>query len=632
MTMKTEITMLVGCLVAIHIGQFQVLAISNGDRVEANGTVNVRQTPAGTLLGQQTSGSLGVVIGGPTLATLNGTQYTWWDINFDTGADGWVADIGLTAVAPGAPTQNSPGNTSSPGPTISTLTPTMSWNAATGANGYGVYVEDVATSTLVYNNDSVGNVTSVTLPSNTLVAGHSYVWNMRSSDSAGYTYCTTVLYFQTQPATTYSITPNPASVNENAGHLTFTITRSSSVAAATVYASTVQDQGYSNNGYYVGILNQTVNFSVGQSTAQVSVTINDLGLTSGSETFRFIVQQNSIDPVSTYLATDNFSIYNTDVVTPPGTILAGFDTYAYPTDPVMEWLRQNSNLSWVGYYLYPAPSRNVASGGGNSWMGHFPTLSTQGWTVAPIYIGEQDPAHESQDPANSSNPSAAKGEEDGNSSEINSIGLANSAVPLLKQEGFPVGTTVYLDIETSGAQSQPELDYISAWCSAVSAAEYIPGVYCLASAFSSIAAVEPSVPFWIANPTDPSPGGTPFPTMDPSGSGVPNAIAWQYETAPSYTIAIPTSILPSGSLQVDLDVVKASQRPQSSFGAVSVSAGKLQTTLSGLYVGETVVIYSSTDLENWTPIKTNTASDSTLSFTNSINPAIIGEYFRAVVQ
>jgi len=508
----------------------------------------------------------------------------------------------------------------------------MSWNAATGANGYGVYVEDVATSTLVYNNDSVGNVTSVTLPSNTLVAGHSYVWNMRSSDSAGYTYCTTVLYFQTQPATTYSITPNPASVNENAGHLTFTITRSSSVAAATVYASTVQDQGYSNNGYYVGILNQTVNFSVGQSTAQVSVTINDLGLTSGSETFRFIVQQNSIDPVSTYLATDNFSIYNTDVVTPPGTILAGFDTYAYPTDPVMEWLRQNSNLSWVGYYLYPAPSRNVASGGGNSWMGHFPTLSTQGWTVAPIYIGEQDPAHESQDPANSSNPSAAKGEEDGNSSEINSIGLANSAVPLLKQEGFPVGTTVYLDIETSGAQSQPELDYISAWCSAVSAAEYIPGVYCLASAFSSIAAVEPSVPFWIANPTDPSPGGTPFPTMDPSGSGVPNAIAWQYETAPSYTIAIPTSILPSGSLQVDLDVVKASQRPQSSFGAVSVSAGKLQTTLSGLYVGETVVIYSSTDLENWTPIKTNTASDSTLSFTNSINPAIIGEYFRAVVQ
>src|SRR5205823_4588917 len=55
--------------------------------------------------------------------------------------------------------------------------------------------------------------------------------------------------------TTYSISPNLASVNENAGYLTFTITRSSSASAATVYASTVQDQGYANPGgnyYYVG--------------------------------------------------------------------------------------------------------------------------------------------------------------------------------------------------------------------------------------------------------------------------------------------------------------------------------------------------------------------------------------------
>jgi hypothetical protein len=187
-------------------------------------------------------------------------------------------------------------------------------------------------------------------------------------------------------------------------------------------------------------------------------------------------------------------------------------------------------------------------------MGHLSTLLAQGWTVAPIYIGEQDP-----DPGNSSNPSTTKGTEDGNSSETNSIGLPNSAVPLLRQEGFSVETTVYLDIETSGTQSQPELDYISAWCSAVGAAGYIPGVYCLASAYSSIATVEPNAPFWIANPTNPSPTGTPFPVMDPSGSGVPNAIAWQYETAPTYTIAVPTSILASGSLQVDLDVVESTQ-------------------------------------------------------------------------
>jgi hypothetical protein len=83
-------------------------------------------------------------------------------------------------------------------------------------------------------------------------------------------------------ADTWSITPNPAFVNENAGSLTFTVTRSDSSTATTVYASTVHDQGYSNSGYYVGVLNQAVNFSIGQTTAQVTVTINDLGLPNHS--------------------------------------------------------------------------------------------------------------------------------------------------------------------------------------------------------------------------------------------------------------------------------------------------------------------------------------------------------------
>ena len=43
------------------------------------------------------------------------------------------------------------------------------------------------------------------------------------------------------------------------------------------------------------------------------LTINDLGLTSGSETFRFIVQQNQSDPITTSLASTNFTINNNDV-------------------------------------------------------------------------------------------------------------------------------------------------------------------------------------------------------------------------------------------------------------------------------------------------------------------------------
>src|SRR5256885_721320 len=87
------------CL-AVWLGQGQLFAFSIGDRVQANGTVNVRASAAGTLLGTQSSGSQGAVTGGPTVATLNGTSYTWYNINFDTGTDGWVADIGLISAPP----------------------------------------------------------------------------------------------------------------------------------------------------------------------------------------------------------------------------------------------------------------------------------------------------------------------------------------------------------------------------------------------------------------------------------------------------------------------------------------------------------------------------------------------------
>ena len=115
--------------------------------------------------------------------------------------------------------------------------------------------------------------------------------------------------------TTYSISPTSPSINENAGSETFTITRSNTSQSATVYVSTVQDQGSSNpsNEFYNGLLNDPITFAAGQSSVQVPLTINDAHFTTGNETFRLIAQQNASDPTSTYLATDNFTILNNDV-------------------------------------------------------------------------------------------------------------------------------------------------------------------------------------------------------------------------------------------------------------------------------------------------------------------------------
>lgn len=60
-----------------------------GDRVQVNTTaLNVRDAASGGSLGTQALNSLGSILGGPTVAG----GYSWWNINFDIGADGWSAE------------------------------------------------------------------------------------------------------------------------------------------------------------------------------------------------------------------------------------------------------------------------------------------------------------------------------------------------------------------------------------------------------------------------------------------------------------------------------------------------------------------------------------------------------------
>src|SRR5687768_10945675 len=92
-------------------------------------SVNVRAAAAGTVVGSQNSGQAGVVTSGPVVKALNGTTYTWYAVNWNTGADGWSADSYIGPVAPAAPKLVSPGGMSSLGPVLTTLSPTLSWNA-----------------------------------------------------------------------------------------------------------------------------------------------------------------------------------------------------------------------------------------------------------------------------------------------------------------------------------------------------------------------------------------------------------------------------------------------------------------------------------------------------------------------
>lgn len=127
-----------------------------------------------------------------------------------TGSGGGCSLTGVT------PTLSSPGTTSSPGPTISNSTPTLSWNALSGAAMYGVYVRDMGTNTLVVNNNCATSGTSYTLPSGTLSSSGQYRWAVIAYDACNST-CqsnqATQFYFQTpgNPCSLTGVTPTLSS-------------------------------------------------------------------------------------------------------------------------------------------------------------------------------------------------------------------------------------------------------------------------------------------------------------------------------------------------------------------------------------------------------------------------------------
>ncbi len=69
-----------------------------GGRVQTIEKVNVRSAPlsSGTVLGTQPKASQGGIVGGPWYWN----QQWWWQINFDNGTDGWVAQGKLKKVVP----------------------------------------------------------------------------------------------------------------------------------------------------------------------------------------------------------------------------------------------------------------------------------------------------------------------------------------------------------------------------------------------------------------------------------------------------------------------------------------------------------------------------------------------------
>ncbi len=122
-----------------------------------------------------------------------------------TLADGTLLDTQTIAftvanppVIPGAPGLTSPGNNTSPGTVITTLTPTFQWNTVSGADYYILTVSRTpySSNNIIYASDQLTG-TSFTMPANFLFNGQIYCWQVTATNISGTSASSSTYYFQT---------------------------------------------------------------------------------------------------------------------------------------------------------------------------------------------------------------------------------------------------------------------------------------------------------------------------------------------------------------------------------------------------------------------------------------------------
>jgi hypothetical protein len=185
---------------------------------------------------------------------------------------------------------------------------------------------------------------------------------------------------------------------------------------------------------------------------------------------------------------------------PSGTSHPGFDTSIYPGDASMSaWLKPGSPYEWVGYYLQAPCHRDP------SWMGKRALLTSMGWGLAVLYVGQQtfdgvpsisvpNIAAPSESQTLIKPPAARSGiMVPATAADIQAGAVTCSrtlltteqgsidgidAVSKTAAEGFPLGTVIYLDIEHMDAIPASMDAYYRAWVQQVLAdGRFRPGIY-----------------------------------------------------------------------------------------------------------------------------------------------------------
>lgn len=228
----------------------------------------------------------------------------------------------------------------------------------------------------------------------------------------------------------------------------------------------------------------------------------------------------------------------------------GVDRNEYPGDDALPILRKT--FSFASYWIGPPPG-----GKSSTWLGKRELLQSQGFGFVVLFSGRDSRSLRTVALAHE------KGVED-----------AKNAAKSAHQEGFPTGTTIFLDIEEGGRLPDSYHEYVRAWFDALAAANFSVGVYCSAmpvqeGAGTSITTARDlqdhmgtrNLKYWVYNDSCPPSPGCFFSSEAPSPSisGFAGATIWQYAQSPrrkEFTAHCPTNYAPDGNCYAPEDTAQ----------------------------------------------------------------------------
>ncbi len=152
---------------------------------------------------------------GRSVALVPGTTYYWQVQAFEASGNGDAVrqsdfssrrsfTVATVTTAPATPTPQSPGLTTTLGQFIPNATPTLTWDAVSNADEYGVYISERQANgsyQLVFDSTTDGytingDTTSFQLPAGIIQDGNAYRWNLNAWNSVGVSGYSNRLYFR----------------------------------------------------------------------------------------------------------------------------------------------------------------------------------------------------------------------------------------------------------------------------------------------------------------------------------------------------------------------------------------------------------------------------------------------------